>query len=149
MGGYTAFGIAAAHPGFARAFAFVSTTAAPEDEGGKHRRAAAIAMIRQSGWRAYADALIPSLLNDNRPQFPTASRASAGDVRARRRLRLAVDPHGVGGSPRPARLLMTLHLPTTVIVGAVDALISPDLARARSPRAFPAHACTCWTTSRT
>jgi pimeloyl-ACP methyl ester carboxylesterase len=130
MGGYTAFGIAAAHPGFARAFAFISTTAAPEDEGGKHRRAAAIAMIRHSGWRAYADALIPSLLNDNRPQFPTH----------REHLLAMFERAGDSGLPstlmalaaRPDRraLLMTLHLPTTVIVGAVDALISPDSARA-------------------
>jgi len=71
LGGYTALGIAVAQPGFARAFAFVSTTAAPDDEAGKQRRAAGIAMIRRSGWRAYADALIPSLLNDNRPQYET------------------------------------------------------------------------------
>ena len=36
MGGYTALGIAAAHPGFARAFAFISTAATADDEAGKH-----------------------------------------------------------------------------------------------------------------
>lgn len=130
MGGYTAFGIAAAHPGFARAFAFVSTTAAPEDEGGKHRRAAAIAMIGREGWRAYADAMIPSLLNDNRPQFPMhrehllAMFARAGDA--------GLPPTLMALAARPDRraLLLTLRVPTIVIVGAVDALTPPDRSRA-------------------
>lgn len=130
MGGYTAFGIAAAHPGFARGFAFLSTSAAPDDEAGKQRRAAAIAMIRREGWRAYADAMIPSLLNDNRPQFPThrehllAMFERAGDS--------GLPPTLMALAARPDRraLLLTLRVPTTVIVGAVDALTPPERARA-------------------
>ena len=130
LGGYTTFAIAAAHPGFARAYAFISTSAAPEDEAGKHRRAAAIAMIRGKGWRAFADAMIPSLLNDNRPQFESH----------REHLLSMFDRAGDSGLPptlmalaaRPDRraLLLTIRLPTIVIVGAVDALTPPNLARA-------------------
>jgi len=130
LGGYTAFGIAAAHPGFARAYAFVSTSAAPDDEAGKHRRAAAIAMIRRGGWRAFADAMIPSLLNDNRPQFPThrehllAMFERAGDS--------GLPPTLMALAARPDRraLLLTIRVPSIVIVGAVDALTPPDRARA-------------------
>jgi len=130
LGGYTALSIAAAQPGFARAFAFVSTTAAPDDEAGKQRRAAGIAMIRRSGWRSFADALIPSLLNDNRPQFETH----------RERLLSMFERCGDSGLPptlmalaaRPNRRaqLLAIRVPSLVIVGAVDALTPPDKARA-------------------
>ena len=53
MGGYVALSIAAAQPGLARGYGFVSTSAAPDDEAGKQRRAASIATIRREGWRAY------------------------------------------------------------------------------------------------
>ena len=130
LGGYTAFGIAAAHPGFARAYAFVSTSSAPDDDAGKQRRAAAIAMIRTKGWRAFADAMIPSLLNDNRPQFPThrdhllSMFERAGDS--------GLPPTLMALAARPDRraVLLTIRVPSIVIVGAVDALTPPDRARA-------------------
>jgi pimeloyl-ACP methyl ester carboxylesterase len=130
MGGYTALAIAAAHPGFARAFAFVSTTAGPDDEGGKHRRAAGIAMIRRSGWKSFADALIPSLLNDNRPQFPSHREhlltmfGRCGDT--------GLPPTLMALAARPDRrpILLSIRTPSVVIVGAVDALTPPDRARA-------------------
>jgi pimeloyl-ACP methyl ester carboxylesterase len=129
LGGYTAFGIAAAHSGFARAFAFVSTSAAPDDEAGKQRRASGIAMIRREGWRAFADALIPSLVNDNRPQFTTHREhllsmfERAGDS--------GLPPTLMALAARPDRraLLLTIRVPSIVVVGAVDALTSPDQAR--------------------
>ena len=49
LGGYAALGVATAHPGFARAFAFVSTSAAPDDEAGRQRRASGIAIVRRQG----------------------------------------------------------------------------------------------------
>lgn len=130
MGGYTALAVAAGHPDLARAFAFVSTTAAPDDEAGKHRRAAGIAMIRRSGWRAFADALIPSLLNDNRPQFEAhrkrllAMFGRAGDS--------GLPPALMALAARPDRraLLLSIRVPSVVVVGAVDALTPPDRARA-------------------
>jgi len=130
LGGYTAFGIAAAHPGFARAFAFVSTSAAPDDDAGKQRRASGIAMIRREGWRAFADALIPSLLNDNRPQFEAHREhllsmfERAGDS--------GLPPTLMALAARPDRraLLLSIRVPSIVIVGAVDALTPPDRARA-------------------
>lgn len=130
MGGYTALGIAAAHPGFARAFALVSTAATADDEAGKQRRAAGIATIRRDGWRAYAETAIPSLLNETRPQFPIH----------REHLLAMFERAGDSGLPsalmalaaRPDRrsMLLTIRVPAIVIVGAVDALTPPDKARA-------------------
>lgn len=130
MGGYTALGIAAAYPGFARAFAFVSTSAAADDEAGKQRRAAGIAMIRREGWRAFAEAMIPSLLNDNRPQYPVhrehllAMFARAGDSG------LPATLMALAARPDRRALLLSIRVPSIVVVGAVDALIPPDRARA-------------------
>jgi pimeloyl-ACP methyl ester carboxylesterase len=130
MGGYTAFGIAASHPGFARAFAFVSTAATADDEATKHGRAAGIAMIRRDGWKAFATAMIPSLLNDNRPQFAIhrnhllAMFERAGDS--------GLPPTLMALASRPDRraMLLTIRVPAIVVVGAVDALTPPDKARA-------------------
>jgi len=129
LGGYTAFGIAAAHPGFARAFAFVSTSAATDDEAGRGRRASAIATIRREGWRRFAATFIPSVLNATGPQFPAHSKhlltmfEHAGDS--------GLPPTLMALAARPDRraLLPTIGVPTIVIVGAVDALTPPDRAQ--------------------
>jgi len=130
LGGYTALAIAAAQPGLARSFAFVSTSAAADDDAGKQRRAAGIAMIRRSGWKAFAEALVPSLLNDNRPQFEAhrenvmAMFARCGDS--------GLPPTLMALAARPDRraLLLSIRVPTLVVVGAVDALTPPDRSRA-------------------
>ena len=129
MGGYTALGMFAAHPGIARAFAFISTSAAPDDEPGRLRRASGITTIRREGWRRYAAALIPSLLNAAGPQFEAH----------RKHLMTMLEHAGDSGLPptlmalaaRPDRraLLPTIRVPSVVIAGSVDALIPPDRAR--------------------
>lgn len=129
LGGYTAFGIAAGHPGLARAFAFVSTTAAPDDEAGRLKRAAGIATIRREGWRRYAAVLAPHLLNPNGPQFAahskhlTAMFEHAGDW--------GLPPTLMALAARPDRraLLPTIDVPSIVIVGSVDLLTPPDRAQ--------------------
>src|SRR5262249_47248831 len=70
LGGYTAFALEAAHPGYARAYAFASTTAAPDDDAARQRRAAGIGTIRREGWRAYLETQLPTLLNPSRPNYP-------------------------------------------------------------------------------
>ena len=141
LGGYTVLGIAAAYPGLARAFAFVSTSAAPDDEAGRLRRASGIATIRREGWRRFAAALIPSLLNPSGSQFEAH----------RKHLMTMFEHAGDSGLPptlmalaaRPDRraLLPTIRVPSIVIAGAVDTLIPPDRARelAASLSAAPLH----------
>jgi 3-oxoadipate enol-lactonase len=129
MGGYTALAIAAAYPGFARAFAFASTSAAPDDDEGRQKRAAGIATIRREGWRRFGTASIPSLLNATGPQFPAHSKhlmtmfEHAGDS--------GLPPTLMALASRPDRraLLPEIRVPSIVIVGSVDVLTPPDRAR--------------------
>jgi len=129
LGGYTALGIAAAHPGFARAFAFISTSATPDDDAGRGRRASALATIRREGWRRFAAAFIPSLLNATGPQFPAHSKhlmtmfERAGDS--------GLPPTLMALAARTDRreLLPSIRVPSIVVVGSVDLLTPPDRAR--------------------
>ena len=130
MGGYTAFAIAAATPGFARAYAFLSTTASADDEAIRQRRAVGIATIRREGWRAYLEGQVNSLLNPSRPNFPAH----------RERLDAMFSRAGDSGLPaalmalaaRPDRraMLLGIQAPSIVIVGAIDTLTPPDKSRA-------------------
>jgi len=129
MGGYTAFGIAEWHPGLARAFAFISTSAAPDDQAGRLRRAAGIATIRREGWRRFAAAMTPNLLNPNGPQFPAHSKhllamfEHAGDW--------GLPPTLMALAARPDRResLPAIAVPSIVIVGEVDLLTPVDKAK--------------------
>lgn len=136
LGGYTALGIIAAQPGLARAFAFISTSAAPDDEAGKMRRAAGIATIRREGWRRFAAAIVPSLVNASGPQFEAHRKhlmtmfEHSGDV--------GLPPTLMALAARPDRraLLSAIRVPAIVIVGSADALIPPERARELS-KALP------------
>lgn len=129
MGGYAAFGIAAAHPGYARAFAFVSTSAAADDEAGRGRRAAGIATIRREGWRRFVTGVIPSQLNASGPQFAAHSKhlmamfEHAGDS--------GLPPTLMALAARPDRrdVLPTIRVPSIVIVGSLDVLTPKDKAQ--------------------
>lgn len=128
LGGYTALAMEAAAPGYARAFAFISTTARPDDDAGRGRRAEGIAKIRREGWRRYAADLIPSLLNATGPQFETH----------RKHLTAMFEHTGDSGFPptlmalaaRPDRrtLLENIIVPSVVIVGSADVVTPPDRA---------------------
>jgi len=130
LGGYTALAIAVEHPGLARAFAFISTSAAPDDDSGKQKRAEGIALIRREGWRSYADRLMPSLLNGEQPQFAThrdhlmAMFERAGDS--------GLPPTLMALASRQDRRpqLISIRVPSIAIVGAVDVLTPPERARA-------------------
>ncbi len=126
MGGYTALAIAAGHEGFARAFALINTTAMPDDDAARAKRAAGAAMIRRAGSRAFAEGLVPVLLNENRPHF-VASRehllamfARAGDSG------LPPTLMALAGRPDRTDMLASIKVPTIVISGTADKLIPPD-----------------------
>jgi len=128
MGGYTALALAAASPGLARGFGFVSTSAAPDDDAGRLRRAAGLATLRASGCREFTAGMIPRLLLASREDFPrhrariVSMFERAGETGLASALwALAVRPH-----PRPA--LPAIRLPVAVVVGAEDVLTPPRLA---------------------
>lgn len=129
MGGYTALGVAAAAPTLARAYAFVSTSAHPDDAAGRLRRAAALGVIRRSGWRAFADTLVPALVA---PQHPDAdalrarlldSFGRAGDA--------GLVPALAALANRPDRreMLTAISVPAVVVLGDADALIPAERGR--------------------
>ena len=130
MGGYVALSVAAAQPGLARGYAFVSTTAAPDDEAGKQRRAGSIATIRREGWRAYFEATLPTLLNGTRMHFAERREhlarmfARAGDSGLPQALT------ALAGRPDRRAMLMSIGVPTVAIVGDADEVTPPDRARA-------------------
>lgn len=130
MGGYTAFALAAAFPELARAYAFVSTSAAPDDEAGKLRRAQGIAVLERHGWRAFAIGLVPRLLVEDRPGVEEhrahllAMFQRAGDAG------LAAALSALANRPDRRALLPELRAPSLVIVGDRDVLTPPEQARA-------------------
>lgn len=129
MGGYAALAIASACPDLARAYAFVSTSAAPDDDAARGRRADGIALLRRSGWRAFADGLLPSLLSPGRPGFDAlAARLLAMFERAGE-VGLAATLSALAARPDRRPLLPTLRAPSVAIVGDADRLTPPDRAR--------------------
>lgn len=128
MGGYTALAMAAALPDLARAYAFVSTSAAPDDDATRLRRAEGLALLRRSGWEAYATGLLPMLLSDSPQREALAARllamfARAGDAG------LAATLFALANRPDRRGLLPTLRAPSIVVVGDADRLTPPDRAR--------------------
>lgn len=129
MGGYTALAFAAEHPGIARAYALISTSAAADDDAGRLRRAAGIAQIELEGWKAFAAALMPKLVSAARPGYEERrtllldmfSRAgSAG---------LAAALTALANRPDRTPLLAAIGVPVRVVVGDADALTPPERAR--------------------
>lgn len=128
MGGYAAFAIATRFPYLARGFAFVSTTAAADDEGARDRRAAGQATLKASGWRALAVGMIPSLLLESRADFPrhrdhvVSMFERAGDSG------LSATLFALASRPDRRDTLPYLTVPSVVVVGEADLLIPPEKA---------------------
>jgi pimeloyl-ACP methyl ester carboxylesterase len=120
MGGYTALALAVAAPGIASAYALVDTSAEADDPEARLRRALSLGTIRREGWRAYAQASIPSLLAPNRPDGGAnrerllAMYARAGDSGLTAALFALAD--------RPPRrsMLGSIGVPTVAVVGEHD-----------------------------
>ena len=130
MGGYVALALAAAHPGLARAYAFISTTAEPDDDAARARRAGAIATIERKGWHAYLDGTMEKFLNPEDEKFTVHSRQltvmfeRAGDA--------GLPPTLMALAARPDRtpLLPSIAVPSLVVAGSADTLIPPEKTRA-------------------
>ncbi len=129
MGGYTALAVAEAAPGLARAWGLVSTSAAPDDDAARLRRAAGLATLRFRGWRAYADELVPRLLAEGGPRREALGRelveafGRAGDSG------LAATLFALASRPDRRALLSRMREPAAVVAGDLDAIIPVDRAR--------------------
>ena len=128
MGGYTALAVAHAFPKLARAFAFISTTAAPDDDPGRLRRAVGLATLHSKGRRDYAIGLMPKLLLESHSSY----------ARHRDHLLAMFDRAGETGlasalwalASRPDRResVAGIDVPVAVVHGSDDLLISPAAA---------------------
>jgi len=129
MGGYAALALAARRPHLARGWGFLSTSAAPDDEAGRSRRASALATVWSKGWRQYLDGLAPSLLAPGRDDGPIqrwrleTMFLRAGDAG------LAAALFALAARPDRRALLPSLRGPVAVIVGDADVLTPPDRAK--------------------
>ncbi|HEX4823913.1 MAG TPA: alpha/beta fold hydrolase [Candidatus Polarisedimenticolaceae bacterium] len=129
MGGYVALALAAAHPGLARAYAFIGTTAEPDDDTGRSKRAAAIATVERRGWHAYLDGMMGTFLNTEDERFTVNSRQLT--VMFERVGDAGLPPTLMALAARPDRtpLLPSIAAPTLVVAGSGDSLIPPEKTR--------------------
>jgi pimeloyl-ACP methyl ester carboxylesterase len=131
MGGYVALAMWRRYPALVRALVLVDTRAGADDEAGRRKRTAQIALVRQNGSEALADVVAPGMLGKTtraeRPEIVQRVRAMLG--------RAAV-PASVGAltamrdRPDSTPTLATITVPTLVIVGEQDVLTPVADARA-------------------
>ena len=129
MGGYAALALAAGFPDLARAFAFVSTSAGPDDDDGRLRRAQGLAVLRRSGWKAFATGLLPVLLSDALPGFEDRAGRLVETFERAGEAGLAATLFALANRPDRRTILPALGVPSVAIVGDADRLTPPDRAR--------------------
>jgi pimeloyl-ACP methyl ester carboxylesterase len=130
MGGYVALRLAARHRERLAGLILVDTKAEADDAAARVRRNAAIARIERGEAAAFLDEFVPNLVC-------AATRARAPrQVAELRALAGAIPPHVLAGClagmrdrPDSTSLLGDLDLPALVVVGAEDAITSPEVAR--------------------
>lgn len=125
MGGYTVFAIAAASPRLARALAFVSTAATPDDEIALGRRAQGLETLHTQGWAAYAESLMPSLLSPDHAEFDLHRRRLVTMFGRSRESGLACALIALAGRPDRRPLLPKIATRCAIVVGARDLLTPP------------------------
>jgi pimeloyl-ACP methyl ester carboxylesterase len=129
MGGYTALALAEAHPGLARAYGFVSTQAGADDDAARGRRAEGLVTLGRRGWRAFADGLMPNLLEADRPGFPLHRDRLVAMFERAGETGLAAALIALANRADRRTLLPRLGVPAVVVVGDADRLTPPDRAR--------------------
>ena len=132
MGGYVAFEFLRRWPDRVAGLVLMDTRAEADPPEVRQGRDAMIAMVRDRGVRAVAEAMLPRLLR------PGTAVTNPGLVEQVREMMAASPVAGVAGAlaamrdrPDSRPLLPTLgHLPTLVLVGEEDVLIPPEVGRA-------------------
>jgi pimeloyl-ACP methyl ester carboxylesterase len=127
MGGYLAFELWRRAPGRIPAMALLDTRANADDEQGRAARDETIRRLREQGFEAFWDDLVPKLF------APDAS----GEVVARARAIAAEQPHqslvatveALRDRPDSTETLAEIGVPVLVLVGEKDALTPPHAAK--------------------
>jgi pimeloyl-ACP methyl ester carboxylesterase len=129
MGGYVALAFAKQYPADLRALVLIDTKAAADTPEAKQGRQQMIDLVRRSGSKAIADQMFPKMI---------AARSAKSAAAAKLRTIMEACPpltiqHALAAMRDRAdytALLTTLALPTLIVVGAEDAIASPEIARA-------------------
>lgn len=131
MGGYIAFAFWRLHRERVRALVLADTRAGADAEAGRHKRQELIAMARERGAGAVADAMLPGMIGKS-------TRAKNPDVvESVHRMLAAAPVDGMVGAleammarPDSTALLATIDVPTVIIVGDEDVLTPVEESRA-------------------
>ncbi len=130
MGGYVAFELVRRHPQKVQALILANTQAEPDSSEGKAKRDELIHLVQQGGSGAIADRFIPKLL------APSSLSAMPQVVEHLRTMIGGSPPEGLVGAleamrdrPDSTPLLSEITVPTLVVAGREDKLISIDHSR--------------------
>ena len=131
MGGYVAFELFRRHAHRVRALILMNTRAEPDDSAGRHARDATVSLVEREGPSGLADVMVPQLL------APANLSAMPRVVQRVRAMITGTPAAGIVGALRAMRdrpdsrpTLAAINVPTMVVAGREDRLISPDASRA-------------------
>lgn len=127
MGGYAALAFWRRHRRRVRALVLADTRAGADSEEGRRKRAEMIALAREGGSEAIADAMMPGMIGKStRARHPEVETAV-------RRMLLAARVPGIIGAleammerPDSTPTLATIDVPTLIVVGEEDVLTPPS-----------------------
>jgi pimeloyl-ACP methyl ester carboxylesterase len=131
MGGYVALAYARKYPADLRGLILVDTRAEADTAEGKANRDKMVALVRESGTKPVADAMLPRLLAPDVPR-------TRPELAKRLQLMMESCPPktiehallAMRDRPDQTALLASISIPTLIVVGDADAITPPAIARA-------------------
>jgi pimeloyl-ACP methyl ester carboxylesterase len=130
MGGYIALALMKRRPEKVRALALVDTRAGADDEAGRARRNEAIATLRSGGVAPIAQAMLPKLLSpEGLKKADLVERASRIMTRQKAET-VEADLAAMRDRPDQTASLLSIAVPTLVVVGELDVLTPPSESQA-------------------
>ena len=128
MGGYVALAYVARYLPTLRSLILVDTKSQADNAEGKAGRDKMIALVREQGVKAIADAMLPKLLPDetikSRPQLVKEIR---GIIESQRATTLAHALAAMRDRPDRTGELASIAVPTLAVVGEKDSITPPDV----------------------
>jgi 3-oxoadipate enol-lactonase len=135
MGGYVALALARRHPQRLSRLILADTRSQPDSAEGRRARDENIALVDREGVAALVERLLPKLLSANASPAVVAQIRALGSRQTAVGLKSALA--AMRDRPDATPLLASIAVPTTVIVGELDAISAPAEARAMAA-ALPA-----------
>lgn len=131
MGGYIAFAIWRRHPDRVRALVLADTRAGADSDEGRDKRRALMALARDRGSAAVAQAQLPGLIGkQTRERRPDVGEALRGIMERASVTGITGALEAMIARPDASGILATISVPTLIVAGADDVLTPPKEARA-------------------